>query len=154
VRNAGTPRSRRRSLCKGDTNPEVAMLTNPKVPSTDRLPIAVYALLIGLVAWMALAAWGFAGAGYADLTLAVVTGFLIMVIAIPYVLWRVWRANTGAPENPVGFGEWSAGQFETWQDRVKGADAVVEITLPIAAAAVGMTAFAIVFHYAAMHASA
>jgi hypothetical protein len=41
---------------------------------------------------------------------------------------------------------------ETWQDRVRGRDAAIEITLAIAAAAVGMTAFAIVFHYAAAHA--
>jgi hypothetical protein len=45
------------------------------------------------------------------------------------------------------FSDWAAGQFETWQDRVKGANAAAEIILPIAAAAVGMTAFAIVFHY-------
>jgi len=130
------------------------MPADPKVPSTDRLPYAVYAALVGLVVWMALAAWGFAGAGYADLSLAVITGFLIVVMAIPYVLWRVWRANTdGEPEKQIRFGEWSAGEFETWQDRVKGSNAVVEIVLPIAAAAVGMTAFAIVFHYAASHAS-
>ena len=130
------------------------MTADPKVPSTDRLPYGVYASLVGLVAWMALAAWGFAGAGYADLSLAVVTGFLIMVIAIPFVLWRVWRANTGGePERKIPFDEWRAGQFETWQDRVKGSNAVIEIILPIAAAAVGMTAFAIVFHYAASHAS-
>jgi hypothetical protein len=36
---------------------------------------------------------------------------------------------------------------------VKGSNAAAEIILPIAAAAVGMTAFAIVFHYAAQHAS-
>lgn len=122
--------------------------------STDTLPLVVYAALIGLVAWMALASWGFAGAGYADLSLAVVTGFLIMVIAIPLVLWRVWRANSGPSERKhKPFADWMAGDFETWQDRVKGRNAAAEIILPIAAAAVGMTALAIVFHYAASHAS-
>jgi hypothetical protein len=130
------------------------MRADPERTSTDRLPYTVYAILVALVAWMALAAWGFAGPGYANLSLAVVTGFLTVVIAIPVVLWRVWRANTdGDPENPIRFGEWVSGQFETWQDRVKGSNAMVEIVLPIAAAAVGMTAFAIVFHYAAAHAS-
>ncbi len=51
------------------------------------------------------------------------------------------------------FSDWAAGQFETWQDSQKGSDAAAEIILPIAAAAVGMTAFAIVFHYATQHAS-
>lgn len=122
--------------------------------STDKLPVAVYAAVIGFVAWMALAAWGFAGPGYADLSLAVVTGLLIVVIAIPLVLWRVWRANNdGQPDNRMSFSEWKSSQFEIWQDRQKGANAATEIILPIAAAAVGMTALAIVFHYAAAHAA-
>ena len=130
------------------------MPADPNIQSTDRLPYTVYALLAGFVAWMAIAAWGFAGPGYADFSLAVVTGFLIVVIAIPVVLWRVWRANSGSePEKPIGFAAWTSSQFETWQDRVKGSNAATEIVLPIAAAAVGMTAFAIVFHYAAAHAS-
>ena len=126
-----------------------------RVRSTDRLPLVVYAVLGGLVLWLALAAWGFAGPGYADLSLTVITGFLIIVIAIPLVLWRVWRANSSpqADGKHEPFAEWAAADFETWQDRVKGGNAAAEIILPIAAAAVGMTAFAIVFHYAASHAS-
>ncbi|MEJ0079335.1 MAG: hypothetical protein WDO17_28660 [Alphaproteobacteria bacterium] len=131
------------------------MSSEHKNNATDKLPLAVYAALIGFVAWLALAAWGFAGPGYADLSLAVVTGFLVIVIAIPFVLWRVWRANAEErADDRMSFGEWKSSQFETWQDRVKGANAAAEIVLPIAAAAVGMTAFAIVFHYAALHASA
>jgi hypothetical protein len=122
--------------------------------STDRLPLAVYAIVVCFVVWMALAAWGFAGPGYADLSLAVVTGLLIVAVAIPYVIWRVWRANAGErPDDRMSFSEWKSSQFETWQDHQKGSSAVTEIVLPIAAAAVGMTAFAIVFHFAAMHAS-
>ncbi len=134
------------------------MNSNPKDPagrkSTDALPFVVYAALIGFVAWMALAAWGFAGPGYADLSLAVVTGLLVVAIAIPLVLWRVWRANSDPGERRrEPFADWAAGDFETWQDRLKGRNAAAEIILPIAAAAVGMTALAIVFHYAAAHAS-
>jgi hypothetical protein len=124
--------------------------------STDRLPPVIYLALIGFVLWMVLAAWGFAGPGYADVALVVVTGFFVIVIAIPFILWRVWRANRAppdAPESRIRFADWAAGQFETWQDRVKGANAATEIILPIAAAAVGMTAFTIVFHYAAQHAA-
>jgi hypothetical protein len=104
---------------------------------------------------MAIAAWGFAGPGYADFSLSVVTGLLIVVVAIPYIIWRAGRASTGDPgDDQMSFSEWRASQFETWQDRQKGATAATEIILPIAAAAIGMTAFAVVFHYAAMHASA
>ena len=92
--------------------------------SSDQLPSVIYLALIGFVAWMALAAWGFAG-----------------------------RAPPDAPEDRARFSDWAAGEFETWQDSVKGTNAAAEIILPIAAAAVGMTAFAIVFHYAAQHAS-
>jgi FtsH-binding integral membrane protein len=124
--------------------------------STDRLPPLIYVALVGLVSWMVLAAWGFAGPGYADVALVVVTGFFVVVIGIPFILWRVWRANqppSEAQQQPTRFDDWAAGRFETWQDNVKGSNAAAEILLPIAAAAVGMTAFAIVFHYAAQHAS-
>jgi len=124
--------------------------------STDRFPPLIYVVLVGLVAWMVVAAWGFAGPGYADVALTVVTGLLAIVIAIPFILWRVSRMDPERFDNPEktpGFAEWSSGQFETWQDRVKGSSAATEIILPIAAAAIGMTAFAIVFHYAALHAS-
>ncbi len=39
--------------------------------STDQLPPLIYLALVGLVAWMVLAAWGFAGPGYADVALTV-----------------------------------------------------------------------------------
>ena len=94
--------------------------------SSDQLPSVVYLALIGFVSWMALAAWGFAGPGYADVALTVVTGFLVIVIAIPLILWRVWRANherPDAPEDRAKFSDWAAGEFETWQDSVKGTNA-------------------------------
>jgi hypothetical protein len=120
--------------------------------STDKLPLAVYAIVVCFVGWMAIAAWGFSGPGYAELSLAVVTGLLIVAVAIPFVIWRVGRAAAGdRPDDRIRFGEWKRRQFEIWQDRQKGISAAIEIVLPIAAAAIGMTAFAIVFHYAATH---
>ena len=122
--------------------------------STDRLPPVVYLALVGFVLWMVLAAWGFASPDYADVTLTVVTGFLLVAIAIPFIIWRVARRNGADNAAPQRFSDWASGQFETWQDHVKGSNAAAEIILPIAAAAVGMTAFAIVFRYAAAHAGA
>src|SRR5690349_2984059 len=76
--------------------------------STDQLPRAVYALLVGFVLWMAVAAWGFAGPEYADVALTVVTGFLLMAIAIPFVLWRMARAN-GADTDAPKLRAWASG---------------------------------------------
>ena len=73
------------------------------------------------------------------------------MIALPFVLWRVNNLKAEGKREP--FADWAASDFETWQDRVKGKNAAAEIILPIAATAVGMTAFVIVFHYAAAHAS-
>jgi hypothetical protein len=42
-----------------------------------------------------------------------------------------------------------AGDFVTWQDRLKGANAAIEILLPLAAVAFGMTALGIALHFAA-----
>jgi hypothetical protein len=124
-------------------------------PSTDRLPPVIYAVLAGLVLWLVLASWSFAGAGYSELSLAVITLYFVVLMAIPFVIWLVWRADPDPKAKPEGrqtFSDWASGQFEISQGRRKGATAAVEIILPIAAAAVGMTALAIVFHYAALHA--
>ena len=122
-------------------------------PSTDQLPIGFYALVAGFVLWMVIAAWGFAGPGYTNVALTVVTGLLLVAIGIPFVLWRMVRANDPDMEQPQKLSEWSSRDFETWQDHQKGHEAATEIVLPIAAAAIGMTAFAIIFHIAATHAS-
>jgi hypothetical protein len=125
--------------------------------STDRPPLLVYGIMAGLVLWLVLASWGFAGSGYTDVALVVITGFFVVVTMIPFLLWRTWRAHresADSTEARLPLADWISSSFETWQGRMKGANALVEMTLPIAAAAIGMTAFAIVFHYAALHASA
>ena len=103
------------------------------------------------------ASWAFVGPGYAELSLAVISIYFFILMAIPFTLWRVWRASR-EPENPPEpretFADWAGGEFEIWQDHRQGRTAAIEIVLPIAAAAIGMTAFAIVFHYAALHAPA
>ena len=98
---------------------------------------------------------GLHGSGYAEVSLTVVTGFFAVVMGIPFVLWRVWLSNrdpVAEPDKRMPFADWMSGTFETWQGRMKGANAAVEIILPIAAAAVGMTAFAIIFHIVSHHA--
>lgn len=125
-------------------------------PRTGALHPFVYRIHAALLLWMVLAAWGFVGgkAGDLGLALAVVTGLVVVAILIPWTLWRIWRTGRAAgrarePGVP-SFREWLLGDLETWQAPLRGTDAAVEAILPLAAGAIGMTAFAIVKHLAAL----
>jgi len=121
-------------------------------PVSDHLHPLVYIAMVALAAWFVLSAWGFATDGYTDYLLAVVSGFIFIAVALPYALSRVWRRSRrreAADQDGKHFGEWASGQFATWQDRTSGANAAIEVLLPLAAVAFGMTAFGIVLHVAA-----
>jgi hypothetical protein len=117
----------------------------------------VYLALVGLVVWLVLAIWGFGYDGQTDYLLAIVTGFLLIAVAIPATLaLMAHRQGTeadgknSAPRDTKSFRQWAAEDFDTWQDRVKGRNAAVEVLLPMAAIAIGMTAFAIILHFTAV----
>jgi hypothetical protein len=121
-----------------------------KRPATSVLHARVWALLVGFSAWFALAVWGFAGGGLSNYLLVIVSGFIFVVVALQLILSRVGRKDGAAKresEQP-SLREWASEDFETWQDRLSGTQAALHILLPIAAAAVGMTAFGIIFHIA------
>jgi len=101
--------------------------------------------MAGLALWLVLSVWSFAGSGYTDFLLAVVSGFVFIAVAVPYVLWRVGRKDPGRAAEGESFRDWAAGEFDTWQGRLRGANAAIEILLPIAAVAFGMTAFGLVY---------
>jgi hypothetical protein len=118
--------------------------------SFDALHPAIYKALVGIALWLVLAAWIFFGTQgyYATFTVAVVTGFFVVATAVPYVLWRVWRKTSPegrADQSAIPFSEWWHGEMETWQCRVEGWDAAVEVLLPLGIAAFGMTAIGLVF---------
>ena len=117
---------------------------------SDTLHSRVYALLIGFAAWFALAVWSFAGSGVTDYLLVIVSGFIIIVVALQLILSCVGRTNDAAAkvDNQPSLRDWAAADFETWQDRLSGAQAALHVLLPVAAAAVGMTAFGIAFRIA------
>jgi hypothetical protein len=109
--------------------------------------------MAALALWLVLSAWGFAGDGYTDWLLAVVSGFIFIVVALLFVLSQVAKRPRSIDKpDPIGelqrFHDWRAGDFDIWQDRVKGTNATIEVLLPLAAVAFGMTAFAIAFHIA------
>ncbi len=120
---------------------------------SNRLHPRVYTAMAALGAWLAAAVWAFGSDSYTDYLLAIVSGFIFVVIALAYVLSRVGTRDPGArtlrkteaAQQEETFRDWALGEFDTWQDRVKAANAAVEVLLPIAAIAFGMTAFGIVY---------
>jgi hypothetical protein len=119
-------------------------------PVTAGLHPRVYTVLLCLVVWFTLAVWAFAGGGVTDYLLFVVSGFLFVAVMLPLILSRV-----GGTQNPqkrrtaevvdVPFRAWSGQVFDTWAGRLSGGQAAVQVLLPIAAAALGMTIFGITF---------
>jgi hypothetical protein len=116
-------------------------------PASKHLHPLVYAAMLGLALWYVLSVWlGFADGEYTDYLLVVVTFFVFGALALPFVAWRVWRASRGdrgGGKDLRSFRDWALGEFDIGQGHVSGATAAVEILLPIAAVAFGMTAFAI-----------
>jgi hypothetical protein len=112
---------------------------------------AIYMALVGLTLWLGLAIWGFGYDGQTDYLLAIVSGFLFIAVAIPSTLALMVHRQKNSDERKssgeASFKEWMTGNFDTWQDRVKGRNAAVEVLLPMAAIAIGMTAFVIVLHF-------
>ena len=121
-------------------------------PIYNRLHPIVYAAVVGLVLWFVVSAWAFfGGEGYTELLLAVVSGFFLIAVAIPAALWLVWQRHQdsdAARGEHMSLHDWASGELNTSQGRRKATDATVEILLPIAAVAFGITALGIVFHFA------
>jgi hypothetical protein len=129
---------------------------------SDRLHPLVQKAAAGLLIWFVVAAWLlFGSAGYIDLALAMVSMLVFMAIAIP---WAIWRAGVAARRGdraasaarPADVDEvasetlaaWLQGHFVTWTGEQKSSMAPVEVLLPLAAVAFGLTAIGIVFQLA------
>jgi hypothetical protein len=114
----------------------------------------VFKAAILLAALFVLAAWGFAGPGITDMLLVVVSGFILLSAGLVTVLWWTRRRH---PRADLGdrlcelnsIGNWACHDVETSTGPVRGAIAMIETLLPIAAVAVGMVAFALVVHFVA-----
>lgn len=119
---------------------------------TDELHPRIYATVVGLTIWLVLSVWVlFSRGAYIGLTLAVITLFFTVLVGIPVLLWLTWRHNA-APHEQNGsaapFGEWATKSFETWTGGLSGREASIQILLPIAAVAIGMTIFGLAFMFA------
>jgi hypothetical protein len=104
----------------------------------------VYGAIAALALWFVISVWAaFASDGYTDWLLVVVSGFILIFVGLPFVLSRVSRddADDGAPRSLRG---WASCEFDTWQYSLQCRNAALEVLLPVAAIAFGMTAFGVV----------
>jgi hypothetical protein len=120
---------------------------NPVAP--DEPHPLIYKVLAGLAIWLVVSAWiFFFQAGYLGLDLGVVSGLVLMLIAIPAAIYHASRGfqfGHWASGGDRRFRTWISGDFDTEQGRRRSAGAAIEILLPMAAAVFGITAIGIVF---------
>jgi hypothetical protein len=117
-------------------------------PVFDQLHPKVYASAIGLVVWFALAAWIlFDRQDDIGRPLAMVSVLLFVAVLIPLALAQVWRRHRAHDPHPeaITFREWRTGDFAVWGSRLHGTEAAIDMLLPLAAVAFGLTAIGIVF---------
>lgn len=113
--------------------------------ASDRLHPFVYKTLAGLAVWMVVSAWIlFSQGGYLELNLGIVSVLVLMVIAIPTAIHHAGRRFQAA-DRASPFGAWISGYFDMRQGRRTSFSASVEVLLPMAAAAIGITGIGIVF---------
>lgn len=119
-------------------------------PVMRRLHPRVYAAVVGLAAWLVLSIWIFAGGGMTDYLLVVVSGFILIAVALPLILSRVGRSGgaTRDADQAPSYHDWAASEFDTQNGHLTGSQAATQILLPIAAVAFGMTVFGIALHIA------
>jgi hypothetical protein len=142
--------------------PRGAMARQPDNPLFDDLHPLIYAAMAGLAVWLLISAWVFFdGSGYINLALVMVSVLFVMAIGIPFMLSRaaphadreapsdvaMTDVATGGENGPAteGFGQWIHGDLDAGTGRCRSWTAAIEILLPIAAVAFGMTAIGIVF---------
>jgi hypothetical protein len=118
-------------------------------PVFDQLHPKIYAAAVGLVAWFVLSAWIFFDRrNDIALPLAVVSLFLLVAVLLPWSMSLVWKKHEmpyqGHPHQ-VSFRDWRIGDFAVWGSKIRGSHAAIDMLLPLAAVAFGLTALGIVF---------
>ncbi|MBN9005797.1 MAG: hypothetical protein J0H40_10305 [Rhizobiales bacterium] len=126
-------------------------------PTFDQFHPNVPRIAAGLVAWFVLMAWVFFDRqSVTGLPLAFVTVFfavLGLVLGGAALVWQRHRPLHTRHPNTIPFRDWRMGNFTVWGGRLRCGQAAVEMLLPIAAAAVGLTLLGIVFAICASAAS-
>ena len=118
-------------------------------PVFDQFHPTIYRTAVGLVVWFAAAAWIlFDRQSDIGLPLAMVSVLLLVAVVLPWSLSLVWRKHQLPYErhrNRISFHDWRTADFAVWGSRLHGTDAAIDMLLPLAAVAFGLTALGIVF---------
>jgi len=116
-------------------------------PVFDQLHPAIYGTAVGLVGWFALAAWIlFDRQNDIELPLVMVSVLLLVAVLVPFALSLVWKRHL-MPGHPtrISLRDWRAGDFSVWGSKLHGTHAAIDMLLPLAAVAFGLTAIGVVF---------
>jgi hypothetical protein len=126
-------------------------------PVFDQVHPNIYAAAVGLVAWFAIAAWIlFDRKNDIALPLARVSVLLLVAVLLPWSLSLVWQRHQAADQrhpNRIPFHDWRIGDFAVWDSKLRSSQAAIDMLLPLAAVAFGLTALGIVFVISASSAS-
>ena len=135
----------------------VRELVAHKRPVFDQFHPRIYGAAVGFVAWFALAAWVlFDRQNDIGLLLAMVSVLLLVAVLLPWSLSLIWRKYQMPYEqhlDQTSFHDWSAGDFAVWGSKLRGTHAAIDMLLPLAAVAFGLTALGIIFLICARTAS-
>ena len=86
--------------------------------------------------------------GDISLSLVFVTLLFFVAIAVPALmalLWRKYRTPHQDHPHELSFRDWKSGDLAVWGARLRSMHAAVDMLLPFAAVAFGLTAIGIVF---------
>ena len=112
---------------------------------SDILHPRVYQIAAALALWLVLSVWFlFANGSYTALILAVVTGFMLVAVGLPFILSRVGD-GIEREEHRTSLRDWSHTEFEARRTKLMGAEAATQVLLPIAAVSIGMTLFGLAY---------
>ena len=118
-------------------------------PVFDQLHPNVYKAAVGLVALFVLAAWSlFDRQNDIGLPLAMVSVLLLVAVLLPWSLSLVWQKyEMGHRRHPekISYRDLKIGDFAVWGSKLRGTHAAIDMLLPLAAVAFGLTALGIVF---------
>ncbi|QOZ28872.1 hypothetical protein XH93_38965 [Bradyrhizobium sp. CCBAU 51753] len=118
-------------------------------PVYDELHPRVYGVAVGLVAWFALAAWIlFDRQDDVELSLMFVSVLLFVAVLLPWLLSLVWQRYDDRHDRharAVPFREWRTAEFAVWGSTINSTHATIDMLLPLASVAFGLTAIGIVF---------
>jgi hypothetical protein len=116
-------------------------------PVFEQIHPTIYGGAVGLVGWFAIAAWVlFDRQNDIELPLVMVSVLLLVAVLVPFALSLVWKKHL-MPSNPtrISLRDWRAGDFAVWGSKLHGTHAAIDMLLPLAAVAFGLTAIGAVF---------